>query len=90
MMEPCLGDRPLALDGRGRDSQCRSRLFNRETAEKAQLDDLRFVGIDLFELLQRQIEIERLDRVDRGGKGRNGVVQRSRQAAPTDGATRWP
>ena len=42
----------------------------------------RFVGIDLFELLQRPVEIERFDRVERGGCGRNGLVQRDRQAAP--------
>ena len=81
-MEPRLGDRPLALDRRGRDSQCRGRLFNGEAAEKAELDDLRFSGIDLFELLQRPVEIERFDRVERGGCGRNGLVQRDRQAAP--------
>ena len=80
-MKPRLGDRPLPLDRRGRDSQRRSCLFDGEAAEKAQFDDLRFVWIDLFEFLQGTIEIERLDRVERGRCGRNGVVQRDRQAA---------
>jgi L-rhamnose isomerase len=55
-VQPNLGGAPVAPDRDRRDLEHLRRLVDGEAAEKAQLDDLGFLGVDARELVQSVIE----------------------------------
>ena len=64
--EPGSGGAPVALDGRWRHAEDVRRCFNRESAERAKLDDPGQRRVDLFQAPERVIQREDGDLVCRG------------------------
>ena len=82
-MQPALRDCPLALDGGGRHSQGGRGLVDGQAAEEPQFDDAGLIGVQLFELLERPVEIERIDGVDSPAGRGQGVIEVEWQAPTT-------
>src|SRR5205085_3262385 len=56
--QPSLRHAPVAFDGDGADAEHLGRLFDREAAEVAQLDDARFLRVNLGQCLQRVVQCD--------------------------------
>src|SRR4051812_30697679 len=60
-MQPYLRERPLSMDGRCRNSECRADLRYGKAAKEAQLDDLALARIEFFQFTQRLIYARQID-----------------------------
>src|SRR4029453_15688171 len=65
-IKPAFRHGPFALDGGRRDSERGCRLLDGQAAEEPQFDDAALIGVERFELLQRRVERDRVEYVERG------------------------